>query len=121
VGNLREASAKRDEPIWFTYADWSRIYGDVFHLKVFGTRTIILNSYKAVIELFEKRSNNYSDRPGMGFIRALVSGSITDFLPIDRHADDYRLDEVWIFFHHKLALVELTLFHHSQMGLEHGL
>ena len=65
VGNLREASAKRDEPVWVTYTNWSRIYGDIFHLKVFGTRTIVLNSYKAAMELLEKRSNNYSDRPGI--------------------------------------------------------
>ncbi|KAK1230180.1 hypothetical protein PQX77_006724 [Marasmius sp. AFHP31] len=88
VGNIREAT-KRDEPVWFTYADWSRIYGDVFHLKVFGTRTIILNSFKAVTELFEKRSHNYSDRPEMPMTIDLMRWDWN--MGFMRYSDKWRL------------------------------
>jgi len=40
-----------------------KIYGDVVHLRVLGRSLIILNSVQAAVELLEKRSANYSDRP----------------------------------------------------------
>jgi hypothetical protein len=49
---------------WLRYADWAATYGDVVYLEIFGTSMVILNSYKATTDLFEKRSANYSDRPG---------------------------------------------------------
>ncbi|KAG7087487.1 hypothetical protein E1B28_013449 [Marasmius oreades] len=65
IGNVREVRAKRDKPLWITYSDWARTYGDVFTFKVFGSRTVVLNSYKAITELLDKKSHNYSDRPDM--------------------------------------------------------
>ncbi|OCH89273.1 cytochrome P450 [Obba rivulosa] len=47
---------------WRTYADWRKSYGDIIHMSVFGQTIIILNSLDAVVDLFEKRSSNYSDR-----------------------------------------------------------
>ncbi|KAI0372684.1 cytochrome P450 [Pilatotrama ljubarskyi] len=37
--------------------------GHVVHLKLFGQSVIVLNSYRAAVDLLEKRSANYSDRP----------------------------------------------------------
>ena len=37
--------------------------GDVLHLKTFGQSLLILGSYKAVFDLMDRRSANYSDRP----------------------------------------------------------
>ncbi|PPQ82698.1 hypothetical protein CVT24_004307 [Panaeolus cyanescens] len=51
------------ETPWLTFAEWSKIYGDVFYINVFGTSVIILNSMKAAKELLDKRSAVYSDRP----------------------------------------------------------
>ncbi|OCH91450.1 cytochrome P450 [Obba rivulosa] len=48
---------------WRTYAQWAREYGDLLHLRIFGKSIIVLNSFSAVSDLFEKRSTNYSDRP----------------------------------------------------------
>jgi len=62
IGNLYDIP---HENAWVTYAEWSKKYGDVIHVSVFGTSTIILNSAKAALELLEKRSANYSDRPRM--------------------------------------------------------
>ncbi|KAF5325396.1 hypothetical protein D9619_009676 [Psilocybe cf. subviscida] len=50
---------------WLTYAQWAKVYGDVFSFEVLGQRIIVLNSLEAAQELFEKRSANYSDRPRM--------------------------------------------------------
>ncbi|RPD64516.1 cytochrome P450 98A3 [Lentinus tigrinus ALCF2SS1-7] len=45
------------------FAALSEKYGDVVHLNVLGQSTILLGSYQAACDLFEKRSANYSDRP----------------------------------------------------------
>jgi hypothetical protein len=68
---------------WLTYSRWGRKYGkcfpnligsadynfgmidsDIVHAEFLGTHVIVLNSAKAVHELFEKRSSIYSDRYG---------------------------------------------------------
>ncbi|KAI0774796.1 cytochrome P450 [Trametes elegans] len=38
-------------------------YGNVMHLKLFGQSTVVLGSYQTAIDLLEKRSGIYSDRP----------------------------------------------------------
>ncbi|KAF9464219.1 cytochrome P450 [Collybia nuda] len=38
-------------------------YGDVVYLHVLGKPMIVLNSVQAAVDLLEKRSSNYSDRP----------------------------------------------------------
>ncbi|OCH89272.1 hypothetical protein OBBRIDRAFT_32321 [Obba rivulosa] len=47
---------------WRTYAEWAKTYSDIIHMRFFGQTIIILNSYSTVIDLFEKRSSNYSNR-----------------------------------------------------------
>ena len=37
--------------------------GDVVHLDVLGQPIIVLGSHEAAVDLLEKRSANYSDRP----------------------------------------------------------
>ena len=37
--------------------------GEVTYLNILGQETIILNSYKAAVELFDKKSSTYSNRP----------------------------------------------------------
>ncbi|KDR82572.1 hypothetical protein GALMADRAFT_237960 [Galerina marginata CBS 339.88] len=48
---------------WVTYADWAKEYGDIMYLNIYGQHTIILNSVDDAVELFERRSRHYSDRP----------------------------------------------------------
>ncbi|KAH7923415.1 cytochrome P450 [Leucogyrophana mollusca] len=48
---------------WKRFAFWSEEYGDLVYLRTFGTGILALNSIEAVNELFEKRSQVYSDRP----------------------------------------------------------
>ena len=39
------------------------VAGEVMYLDVAGSPMIVLNSLKPAVELLERRSNNYSDRP----------------------------------------------------------
>ncbi|KAG1781056.1 cytochrome P450 [Suillus placidus] len=48
---------------WLTFTKWGKKYGDISHVEVLGQHIIVLNSVKAAIELFDKKSNMYSDRP----------------------------------------------------------
>ncbi|EKM51684.1 uncharacterized protein PHACADRAFT_150298 [Phanerochaete carnosa HHB-10118-sp] len=42
---------------------WSRAYGsDVLYFEILGTHYVVLNSCKATVDLFERRSNVYSDK-----------------------------------------------------------
>jgi len=46
-----------------TVGNWACLAGDVMLLHVFDRKMIILNSVEAAVDLMEKRSSNYSDRP----------------------------------------------------------
>jgi len=62
IGNWKTLS-KINEPLCLAYAKWAKEYGEVFYLEVFGESVVVVNSAKAVNEIFERRSVNYSDRP----------------------------------------------------------
>ncbi|EKM51547.1 uncharacterized protein PHACADRAFT_212190 [Phanerochaete carnosa HHB-10118-sp] len=50
---------------WLAYQDWSRQYNsDIVHFEILGIHFVVLNSAQATVDLFEKRSNVYSDRAG---------------------------------------------------------
>uniref|UniRef100_A0A0W0FVR2 Putative P450 cytochrome n=1 Tax=Moniliophthora roreri TaxID=221103 RepID=A0A0W0FVR2_MONRR len=48
---------------WFTYMEWSKIYGPIFRFRVLTANTIVLNNGKSALDLLESRSSIYSDRP----------------------------------------------------------
>ncbi len=62
IGNLWDVPA---EYPWLTYAQWAATYGDILYLDTPGNPTVVINSAQAAADLFEKRSGNYSDRPGV--------------------------------------------------------
>ncbi|KIK74882.1 hypothetical protein PAXRUDRAFT_835861 [Paxillus rubicundulus Ve08.2h10] len=51
---------------YLTYAEWSKVYGDILYTRLFNQEIIVLNSEEAVVELLERRSAKYSDRPFIG-------------------------------------------------------
>lgn len=76
-----------DLPTGYNWVYWSKyreLYGPVSSLSVMGQNFIILNDQSSSIELLEKRSTNYSDRPSFLFAYlyvlnvhiALISGNI---------------------------------------------
>ena len=83
LGNLLDLAS---DEVHVKARDWSQQFGlclssilfpqshpyisgdDVISLNVLGNTMIILNSAKAVSEIFDKRGSNYSDRPDMPMI-----------------------------------------------------
>ncbi|KAJ3547603.1 hypothetical protein NM688_g5386 [Phlebia brevispora] len=77
IGNLLDMP-KQKEHLKFT--EWGKKYGDIVYLNVLGTHIIILNSAKLAVEVMDKKSNIYSDRPHLeyggemvGYNRVLLS------------------------------------------------
>ncbi|KAG2139993.1 cytochrome P450 [Suillus cothurnatus] len=48
---------------WLTFAMWGKKYGGVSHIEVMGQHIVVLNSVKAAIDMLDKKSTLYSDRP----------------------------------------------------------
>ncbi|KAF9261883.1 hypothetical protein L218DRAFT_960816 [Marasmius fiardii PR-910] len=72
LGNILDVQAKHKEPTHITYAKWSQKHGGIFTFDVLGSRTVVLNSYKVIIDLLEHRSYNYSDRPRQPMMTELI-------------------------------------------------
>ncbi|KIK62406.1 hypothetical protein GYMLUDRAFT_164416 [Collybiopsis luxurians FD-317 M1] len=71
IGNLLQMP-RANTPAWVKYAEWGREYGDVMHLSVLGQSIIILNSPKAIFDLFDRRGATYADRPWLTMVSELV-------------------------------------------------
>jgi cytochrome P450 len=68
------------------FTEWNNQYGSIISLKVGTTTLIILNDREAIRELWEKRSQNYSDRS-----TSYVAGLLTD----QHHAAFQSLGDSW--------------------------
>ncbi|KAF5327249.1 hypothetical protein D9619_004584 [Psilocybe cf. subviscida] len=81
---------------WLTYAQWAKVYGNVFSFEALGQRIIVLNSLEAAQELLEKRSANYSDRPRLpmclelGFAELKLSRAILHDEEVFTEPEEFR-------------------------------
>ncbi|KAG2131395.1 cytochrome P450 [Suillus clintonianus] len=60
IGNVRGIDINAP---WLAYTEWGKRYGDIVYSHLLGQQIIVINSEKVAIELLEKRSHNYSNRP----------------------------------------------------------
>ncbi|KAF7346382.1 O-methylsterigmatocystin oxidoreductase [Mycena sanguinolenta] len=80
IGNLRDLPTTLS---WLTYVKWGRQYGsDVVHASALGQHIVVVNSIKAAVELFEKRSHIHSDRPVITMIELIGWESNVAFMPV---------------------------------------
>ncbi|KAI0770762.1 putative CyP450 monooxygenase [Irpex lacteus] len=61
VGSLLDLP-NSDRP-WITYSQWAQKYGDIIFFRVLGTPMLLVSSADIILDLNEKRSSIYSDRP----------------------------------------------------------
>lgn len=65
VGHIRIVPTESPE---FSYGKWAKQYhSDVIHVNMMGQPIVVLHSAEAAIDLLDKRSNIYSDRPSFHF------------------------------------------------------
>ncbi|KAK0450589.1 cytochrome P450 [Desarmillaria tabescens] len=69
VGNLLDMPAEKE---WLTFAKWGEKYGDIASVSILGRRLVILNSAQTAINILDKKSSIYSDRPVVGMGGELV-------------------------------------------------
>ncbi|KAH9175638.1 cytochrome P450 [Lactarius sanguifluus] len=66
---------------WLISKDCKDRFGEVMYLDAAGSPTIVLNSLKPAVELLERRSNNYSDRPRFIMAQEILSkGLVMGFM-----------------------------------------
>ncbi|EIW84293.1 cytochrome P450 [Coniophora puteana RWD-64-598 SS2] len=85
VGNLWQLDKAGS---WLTYTEWSKQYGEVFMIRFFNKKVIVLNSERVIKDLLDKRSFNYSDRPHHETIGLFGLGFRTVFMP---YGDKWRV------------------------------
>ncbi|KLO20176.1 CyP450 monooxygenase [Schizopora paradoxa] len=77
--------------LWLKAGEWSKTYGDLVFLKVFGQPMLFINSYEVVFELLEKRSGIYSSRPPFTMSKDLRQFDwILSFFPYGERMRKYR-------------------------------
>ncbi|KIK94564.1 hypothetical protein PAXRUDRAFT_441457 [Paxillus rubicundulus Ve08.2h10] len=76
-----------EEP-WKTYTAWNAAYGEVSYARLLDQEYVILASQSDAVELLEKRSNIYSDRPFIATLELYGCGFLFAF---QSHNDNWRL------------------------------
>ncbi|KAG8981355.1 cytochrome P450 1B1 [Tulasnella sp. JGI-2019a] len=71
IGNLRHMPSKYP---WLVFTEWARKYGPINYINVAGGPILIINTQEAALDLLEKRSAIYSDRPR--FVMACELGGL---------------------------------------------
>ncbi|TDL26036.1 cytochrome P450 [Rickenella mellea] len=107
IGNVLQIPQEKE---WLTYLQWSKTYGDVLHLSIFGRSLVILNSWKTVNDLLDKRSAIYSDRP-----RLVMAGELLGYdqsIPLGHYNERHR--ESRKILHQMLGPRQVTQFHHIE-------
>ncbi|KAG0702315.1 cytochrome P450 [Suillus ampliporus] len=76
---------------WLTFAEWGKKYGDISHISVLGQHVIVVNSVKAAMDMMDKKSTIYSDRPVLPMGGELVGWKHTlVLLPYGNSFREYR-------------------------------
>ncbi|EGO01616.1 hypothetical protein SERLA73DRAFT_166166 [Serpula lacrymans var. lacrymans S7.3] len=88
LGNLLDMPS--DKP-WLTFADWGKKFGDISSAVVLGQHIIVLNAVKPAIDMLDKKSAVYSDRPVLPMGGELVGWKNTlVLLPYGDRFREYR-------------------------------
>ncbi|KIJ70462.1 hypothetical protein HYDPIDRAFT_79110 [Hydnomerulius pinastri MD-312] len=88
VGNIADMPSVKP---WLTFADWGKKYGDISHAEVLGQHIVVLNSVKTAMDLLDKKSSSYSDRPVLPMGGELVGWKNTlVLLPYGDRFREYR-------------------------------
>ncbi|KAI0700095.1 cytochrome P450 [Cytidiella melzeri] len=73
LGNVLQMPTKM-QSVQFT--KWSQTYGPIFSLDIIGQHMVVVNSHKVAGDLFDRRSQIYSDRPRLIMAGEILTGGI---------------------------------------------
>ncbi|KAG7451809.1 cytochrome P450 [Guyanagaster necrorhizus] len=69
IGNLLDMPSEKE---WLSFAKWGEKYGDIVSVSVLGRRLVIINSAQMAINILDRKSSIYSDRPVVGMGGELI-------------------------------------------------
>ncbi|KAL0945486.1 hypothetical protein HGRIS_000972 [Hohenbuehelia grisea] len=72
------------------FHEWCKRYGNIIYLHCLGRSIIVLNDLESAVELLEKRSNNYSDRPKFRYFELLGWKASVTFMQYGRRFRKHR-------------------------------
>ncbi|KAI0784068.1 cytochrome P450 [Abortiporus biennis] len=81
LGNLFQLQGD----IWMQSTKWKQQYGDLVFLNVVGQPILVLNSLRVAVDLLDRRSDIYSDRPKNIVTRDMLCGG-RNMVLMDYHA-----------------------------------
>ncbi|EGN99070.1 hypothetical protein SERLA73DRAFT_181861, partial [Serpula lacrymans var. lacrymans S7.3] len=85
VGNIHNVPLERS---WVMFADWKTKYGDILSFHVLGTRLVIVNSAEMAVDILDKKSAIYSDRPSFTMAGELIGWKNTSIFL--RYGETFR-------------------------------
>jgi len=77
VGNAFQIDPRR---AYETLATWSRIYGDVYRIDLFGQPVIVLSSVDTIREVLVQRGRDFAGRPRLFFRAGFMADSYQDIV-----------------------------------------
>ncbi|KAI0810998.1 cytochrome P450 [Irpex lacteus] len=85
LGNVLQIPAELQ---FLQYAKWAQKYGPIFSLDVLGRHAVVLNTYKAAGDIFDRQSKIYNDRPRLIMASEILGGD--SVLPLLCSRDPWR-------------------------------
>ncbi|TFK58391.1 cytochrome P450, partial [Pluteus cervinus] len=99
------------ERSWETFTEWGRKWGPIVSISVLGQRIVILNRAEDAVELLDKKSLVYSDRPSMPISRLVGWDRWLVFTP---YADE-RFRYIRKLFHQAIGTsASMSQYHHVE-------
>ncbi|KAG2039830.1 cytochrome P450 [Suillus americanus] len=111
LGNVLSLDAAQP---WLTFSAWRSTYGDVIYARLLNKPILVINSEEVAKDLFEGRSNIYSDRPQSFVYEAFVSDFNIGFMP---YGDRWRLHRRIL--HQAFRQHEIPTYHAVQLRSAH--
>ncbi|KAG0697077.1 cytochrome P450 [Suillus ampliporus] len=103
VGNLLSLDAACP---WLSFNAWRSTYGDIIYARLLSKPVVVINSEEVAKDLFEGRSNTYSDRPQSIVYEAFASDFNIALMP---YGDRWRLHRR--IFYQAFRQVEIPTYH----------
>ncbi|KAI0810997.1 cytochrome P450 [Irpex lacteus] len=70
------------------FSQWAQKYGPIYSLDALGRHIVVLNTYEAAGDLFDRRSNIYNDRPRLVMASEILGRGA--FLPLLKNEEPWR-------------------------------
>lgn len=111
LGNMLSLDTARP---WLTFSDWRSTYGNIIYARLLNKPILVINSEEITKDLFERRSNIYSDRTQSFVYEAFASDFNLAFM---QYGDRWRLHRRLL--HQSFNQAEIPTYHAAQLRSAH--